>query len=123
VSIHTLFSQLPVFEYTFHLGAEDNMSSCGLTAWRCLAETEGRGPFRSEPYCFLVPDTPYEEGMMEVSIRGPVWRGPCPAAMSPKCPFEVRSSPLQTLRVKSRGRDRQLCQGYRVVRPPPHVFA
>jgi len=33
---------------------------CRLTVRRCLAETEGRGPFRSEPYCFLLPDTPYE---------------------------------------------------------------
>jgi len=52
---------------------------------------------------------------MDVSIRGPVWRGPCPASMSPKCPFEVRSSPFRTLGVKSRGRDRQICQGYRFV--------
>ena len=68
----------------------NSKSRCGgreLTVRRCLADAEGRGPFRSEPYCFLLPDTPYEWGMMEVSIRGPVWRGPCDCLMSPRCPF------------------------------------
>jgi len=99
----------------FKKGAYSHVRRVGLTVRRCLADAEGRGPFRSGPSCFLLPDTPFEWGMMEVSIRGPVWRGPCSHPMSPKCSFEVRSSPFLTIQVKSRGRDRQNCQGYRFV--------
>jgi len=64
-----------------------------LTAWRFRAKLEGRGPVRSEPACLLLLGTPYEWGMMEVSIRGPVWRAPCPHPMSPWCSLRPDCQP------------------------------